>query len=291
MTNDRVYVGLLTARDYAPYEFKENAKDSPYVKLQGPDGEKTIWGVDLPRALDDASVKVGDSIALEFRGMRAVTVPVKDLDKAGQVVGWHDETVNRNTWFAAKVDDLRAEALKPAPAQEAPVVRDGEPQPVEPVPERKAHDSLASQPVAPAPLPVVGTMPTQPPAHTPMGDGGLDAPTVAGAKLAQTQTQTETQTRANVEAPQAAVKPALFGKDAEPPALAAFDAALKQKNVPAALHQPLREIFGRELAVRQARGEGIAVNVYDPSARREAARLPVATSKPTQTRGDHKISR
>jgi len=228
-------------------------------------------------------VKVGDSIALEFRGMRAVTVPVKDLDKAGQVVGWHDETVNRNTWFAAKVDDLRAEALKPA--AESPVVRDGVPQSVQPVPERKAPDRLASQPVAPAPLPVVGTMPTQPPAHAPTGDGGLDAPVVAGAKQAQTQT------RANVEAAQTAVKPALFGKDAEPPALAAFDAALKQKNVPAALHQPLREIFGRELAVRQARGEGIAVNVYDPSAKRETARLPVATSEPKQTRGDHKISR
>ncbi len=87
-------------------------------------------------------------------------------------------------------------------------------------------------------------MPTQPPAHAPTGDGGLDTPAVAGAKLAQTQT------RAHVEAPQAAVKPAVFGKDAEPPALAAFDAALKQKNVTAALHQPLREIFGRELAVR-----------------------------------------
>ena len=144
MPNDRVYVGLVTARDYAPYEFKEHAKESPYVKLQGPDGEKTIWGVDLPRALDDAGVKLGDSIALEFRGMRAISVPVKDLDKAGQVVGWHDETVNRNAWYAAKVDNLRAEALRPAPTPPAPVVRDGLPQVVEPAPERKAPDRLAS---------------------------------------------------------------------------------------------------------------------------------------------------
>ena len=282
MPNDRVYVGLVTARDYAPYEFKEHAKESPYVKLQGPDGERTIWGVDLPRALDDAGVRLGDSIALEFRGMRAVSVPVKDLDKAGQVVGWHDETVNRNAWYAAKVDDLRAEALKPAPTPSAPVVRDGMPQPVEAAPERKAPDRLASQPIAPTPLPVVGTMPTQPPAHAPTGDGGLDGPKM-GAKQAVT--------GAIGDAPQAAIKPALLGKDADAPALAAFAAALKQKNVPAALHEPLREIFGRELAVRQARGEGVAVNVYDAAAKREATRLPVVTGEPKQTRGDRKISR
>ena len=125
-------------------------------------------------------------------------------------------------------------------------------------------------------------MPTQPPAHAPTGDGGLDGPKM-GAKQAVTE--------AIGDAPQAAIKPALLGKDANAPALAAFAAALKQKNVPAALHEPLREIFGRELAVRQAQGEGVAVNIYDAAAKREAARLPVVTSDPKQARGDHKISR
>ena len=285
LPNERVYVGLVTARDYAPYEFKEHAKESPYVKLKGPEGEKTIWGVDLPRALDDACVKLGDSIALEFRGMRAVSVPVKDLDKAGQVVGWHDETVNRNTWFASKVEDLRAEALKPTPTPSAPsasAVRDGVPQQLEAVSERKAPDRLASQPVAPTPLPVVGTMPTQPPAHAPTGAGGLDAPAVA-AKQAQTHSA--------VDGTSAVNSPASRGKDADAPALAAFDAALKQKNVPAALHEPLREIFGRELAVRQARGESMSVSVYDPAAKRETPRLPPVMAEPQQVRVDHKISR
>ena len=279
MPNDRVYVGLVTARDYAPYEFKEHAKDSPYVKLQGPDGEKTIWGVDLPRALDAAGVKLGDSIALEFRGMRAVSVPVKDVDKAGQVVGWHDETVNRNAWFAAKVDDLRAEALKPAPtpALAPAAAKEGVQQLVEAPAERKAPDRLASQPTAP-PLPVVGAMPTQPPAHAPTGDGGLDRTAKGPARVA-------------TETPAVPVKAGLQGKEAEIPAFAAFDAALKQKNVPAALHEPLREIFGRELAIRQARGDGVVVNIYDPAAKREAPRTPTLVAEPKQTRGDHKISR
>jgi phage/plasmid primase-like uncharacterized protein len=323
MSNDRVYVGLVTARDYAPYEFKPDAKESPYVKLQGPDGEKTIWGVDLPRALDAAGVKLGDSIALEFRGMRAVSVPVKDLDKAGQVVGWHDETVNRNAWYAAKVDDLRDEALKPAAVQTTPVDRNGVLLPTPNEPDRKSPDRLTSQAVAPKPLPVVGTLPLQPPAHAPTGVGGLDASpdrltkqAVAAATLPVVGTM-PTQPPAHaptgvggldasagvaVKPPtqpiagdgmQSAFRPGLFGKDAEAPALAAFDAALKRKNVPPALHEPLREIFGRELALRQARGEGVAVKVYDPAAKREAPRVLVATAapEPQQKRGEHKISR
>jgi phage/plasmid primase-like uncharacterized protein len=361
MTNERVYVGLVTARDYAPYEFKPDAKESPYVKLQGPDGEKTIWGVDLPRALDDAGVKLGDSIALEFRGMRAVSVPVKDFDKAGQVVGWHDETVNRNAWYAAKVDDLRDEALKPAAVQTTPVDRNGVllPTPIEP--DRKSPDRLTSQAVAPTPLPVVGTLPSQPPAHAPTGVGGLDASTdrltkqavvpaalpVVGTMPSQPPAHAPTgvggldassdrltkravtpgtlpvvgtlPTQPPAHAPsgvggldtsaggavkratqpiagdgtQSAARPGLLGKDADAPALAAFDAALKQKNVPPALHEPLREIFGRELALSQARGESVAVKVYDPAAKREAPRVLVATAapEPQQKRGEHKISR
>lgn len=235
---------MVTERNLAPYEFKQNAKDSPYVKLQGPDGEKTIWGVDLPRALDDASVKLGDSIALEFRGMRAVTVPVKDLDKAGQVVGWHDETVNRNTWVAAKVDDLRAEALKPALQPRAPVVRDGVPQPVEPVLSARLPTAWQASRPPRRRCRTWARCQRSPVLMRPLATAVWTRRRSLVAKLAQTQT------RAHVEAPQAAVKPAVFGKDAEPPALAAFDAALKQKNVTAALHQPLREIFGRELAVR-----------------------------------------
>jgi putative DNA primase/helicase len=273
LPNERVYVGLVTARDYAPYEFKENAKESPYVTLQGPLGKQTVWGVDLPRALDAAGVKTGDSIALEFRGNQPVTVPVQDRDAAGKVVGWHDETVMRNTWYAAKVEDLRAEALRPAPA-------------TAPTPAEAANDSPAVAPKAP------DRLQTQPVAVVPAPAPGpaAIAPSVAGANQAPSQSLAPAgRGTADEHSRLSAIKPVFKIKDADAPAFAAFDAVLKQKNIPASLHQTLRETFGKELASRQARGETVGVNLFDATAPR--AVTPKIVVPAQQKRGDHKISR
>ena len=111
LQRDRVYVGTVVASGADHFDFDQKNDRSPYVKLQTPDGEKIVWGVDLPRALEEGKIKVGDGIALEHRGMQPVTVVVKDHDGSGQVVGDHEEVVKRNSWFAVKVDQLRDEAL------------------------------------------------------------------------------------------------------------------------------------------------------------------------------------
>jgi phage/plasmid primase-like uncharacterized protein len=112
MKHERVYVGQVVARGTDHFEFNADNDRSPFVTLRGPRGDHTVWGVDLPRALDEAKVQVGDGIALEHRGMQPVTVSVKDRDPAGKVIGAHEEVGRRNTWFAVGIEQLRADPAR-----------------------------------------------------------------------------------------------------------------------------------------------------------------------------------
>jgi hypothetical protein len=113
----RLQVGTLQEVGHAPYRNDPDNKESPFVKVQTATGERTVWGVDLPRALDQADAKVGDTIALEYRGARPVAVDVLERDAAGKIVGQSPAAVDRNSWFAVKLVDLPAEAERAALAE------------------------------------------------------------------------------------------------------------------------------------------------------------------------------
>ena len=115
--SDRVHVGQVISHGPDHYEFDKKNEQSYYVKLQTVAGEKVIWGVDLRRALADDKIKVGESVAIEHRGMQPVTVVIRDRDATGNVIGEHEEAVKRNTWHAVNVDQLRRAAVK-SPALE-----------------------------------------------------------------------------------------------------------------------------------------------------------------------------
>lgn len=111
-TSPRVFVGKLIDHGPAPYEFKEKATANYFVKMETPYGEKTVWGVDIPRALAETKgtvISKGDEILLAFQGSKAVTVT---NELTGEVVHTH-----RNTWYADKVAELptiaRAAVEKP----------------------------------------------------------------------------------------------------------------------------------------------------------------------------------
>lgn len=106
---NRVYVGKVLEHGAAPYEDNPKNENSYYVKLQTESGERKVWGVDLPRALEEGKVKVGDDVALAYQGRQQVTVKVKERDDKGQVVGESEITTNRNTWDVRKLDQVREE--------------------------------------------------------------------------------------------------------------------------------------------------------------------------------------
>ncbi len=68
--------GRLVEHGAAPYEHNPDARESYFVTLENDKGEqRTVWGVDLKRALQEASPQIGDKIGLQHEGATPVTLP------------------------------------------------------------------------------------------------------------------------------------------------------------------------------------------------------------------------
>ncbi|KAA9382607.1 Ti-type conjugative transfer relaxase TraA [Neorhizobium galegae] len=86
--------GVLIAHDKAPYEHKPGNRDSYYVTLGYSDGqERTVWGVDLARAMDESKAEIGDHIGLKHLGSQRVTLP-------------DGKEVDRNSWKVVAIKEL-----------------------------------------------------------------------------------------------------------------------------------------------------------------------------------------
>ena len=96
--------GRLIDHGVAAYRHDPHEPISYFVKIETPQGEREIWGVDLKRALKESLTqpKVGDEIAL--RAVRRDTVTVRDTerDAEGKVVGQKPLGTHRNRWIVEK---------------------------------------------------------------------------------------------------------------------------------------------------------------------------------------------
>ncbi len=91
--------GRLVDHGVAPYEHSRQSRESYFVTLENDKGERhTVWGVDLKRAMRDASPKIGDRILLQHDGATPVTLP--DGTQA-----------ERNAWRVVKGDALAYQQL------------------------------------------------------------------------------------------------------------------------------------------------------------------------------------
>lgn len=125
----KILCGQLAEYGKAPFEFKADAKDSFFVTLSDPAGNKTThWGVDLERALEEADCKLGEEIRLKRLGQQDVQISDPIKDDAGKITGHVERTVKRNKWTAelvrAENDAAPAETTmqteQEAPAYEVP---------------------------------------------------------------------------------------------------------------------------------------------------------------------------
>ena len=88
--------GVLVDHGIAPFENNPNNRDSYFVTLDIGDGrQNTIWGVDLERAMKEASPQIGDRIGLEYQDSAKIKLP-------------DGKKVERHSW---KVVDVKALAL------------------------------------------------------------------------------------------------------------------------------------------------------------------------------------
>jgi hypothetical protein len=82
----------------APFDFDKNNELNYFVRTITPEGEQRVyWGKDLPRALEEAGAKVGDSIAARRVASKPVTVEQvqEQPDGTKQVVRLETK---RNSW-------------------------------------------------------------------------------------------------------------------------------------------------------------------------------------------------
>lgn len=94
-------VGNIIEHGAAPYDFDQEKNESYYVLLETADGSRShVWGVDLPRALEEGNVRIGDHVELKNLGRQPVTVSIPVKDSQGNVVGQESQQVHRNAWSA-----------------------------------------------------------------------------------------------------------------------------------------------------------------------------------------------
>jgi len=94
----RLYVGKLVAHGAERYQKKPRAKMSYFVTLQTDQGEQTIWGVDLRRAMAQGHVQPGEQVKLDYMGNEQVLVEAPKLDDDGNTIGTEQIQTHRNSW-------------------------------------------------------------------------------------------------------------------------------------------------------------------------------------------------
>ncbi len=112
---------VVIAHSAAKYMHDENNTKSYFVTTRDNAGrERTYWGVDLERAMEESAARLGDRIIATNDGYKNVTVKVPVKDESGKVVRYEEKEVQRNTWSVQVVDT--ALPHEPNPRGQSPIV-------------------------------------------------------------------------------------------------------------------------------------------------------------------------
>ncbi|WP_332304905.1 Ti-type conjugative transfer relaxase TraA [Rhizobium sp. GR12] len=96
----------------------EDADKSPYADVKTEDGTVLrLWGVSLPKALEEGGVSKGDTVTLRKDGVERVTVTVPVIDEKTREKRFEERTVDRNVWTAKQIE--MAEVRQQRIAQES----------------------------------------------------------------------------------------------------------------------------------------------------------------------------
>jgi hypothetical protein len=117
---DRVQAGRLIDHGAANYQFDRHAGLSYFVKLETPEGERTLWGKDLERALERSlsRASIGNEVLVRQLGAKPVTVIRPIRDEAGRIIERTQVQKHLNRWSVERADFLTERA------QVAEIVRD-----------------------------------------------------------------------------------------------------------------------------------------------------------------------
>ncbi|WP_233860052.1 LPD7 domain-containing protein [Paraburkholderia sp. HD33-4] len=103
-TPQGVTLGELIAHGSAPFNHDPKHKDSYYATVRTQEGERTVWGLDLERAIAESGVQIGQRIELEKGGSRQVTILQRQFDGRGREIDSKPVTSRRNEWLVWSPD-------------------------------------------------------------------------------------------------------------------------------------------------------------------------------------------
>ncbi|MBP2448621.1 Ti-type conjugative transfer relaxase TraA [Rhizobium leguminosarum] len=87
----------------------KDADDSPYADIRTDDGTvHRLWGVSLPKALDDAGISQGDTVTLRKDGVERVKVQIAIVDQETGQKRYEERQVDRNVWTASRIETAEA---------------------------------------------------------------------------------------------------------------------------------------------------------------------------------------
>ena len=113
---DRLTVGKLLNHGRAPHEFHPRGHPSYFVKILTDEGERTIWGRGLERALAKSRTQpqVGDAIGIRENNLAPVSFITRTRNAEGLVVATRQTDTPRPHWVIEKLQDfdLRAAAAR-----------------------------------------------------------------------------------------------------------------------------------------------------------------------------------
>ena len=109
---DRVHAGRLLDHGTANYRHDRHADLSYFVKIDTPDGERTLWGKDLERAIGQSlsRAKPGDEVVVRQLGAKPVTVIRAVRDEEGRIVERTQVQTHLNRWSVEREDFLKERA-------------------------------------------------------------------------------------------------------------------------------------------------------------------------------------
>lgn len=98
--------GELVAAGRAKFRAtEEDAEVSPYADVKTDDGAvHRLWGVSLPKALEEGGISIGDTITLRKDGVERVKVKVAVTDEKTGQRRFEEREVDRNVWTGRQIE-------------------------------------------------------------------------------------------------------------------------------------------------------------------------------------------
>ncbi|MBX4918136.1 Ti-type conjugative transfer relaxase TraA [Rhizobium bangladeshense] len=87
----------------------EDADNSPYADVRTDDGTvQRLWGVSLPKALQEGGILEGDTVTLRKDGVERVKVQIAVVDEETGQKRYEEREVDRNVWTARQTETAEA---------------------------------------------------------------------------------------------------------------------------------------------------------------------------------------